>query len=755
MDKRIAGIKNNIKNTEYFFVGIFSFVVIAILILMMIYIPSVTTLIKTQAESEVRDAAASNTAAADVWFSSKITFLEAAASEFRNIDTSDAELIHSVCASICDNSKFRHVGFTTPDGVTVNSDGNTANTSNRTFIQAGLEGRTNIAARMQCDFDDELADMYTVPVYRNDGTLVGALTGDSEQFMFSDISLLDIAGRTDCFFIFDSEGDTVFFSGQNEVGIGAADNLLSLIDSDAESKDIGYLFSSVSREAFKYITIGGTEYMAAFAGINGTEWTFAAITSTTGIYNSFSGMIAFTAGLIAAMSLLLLVSMIVVIVMINRVRSDVYEVIDVSLENIYVDNITGHDTLAKFRENYAAAMKNSAAGHALVSLDVDHFKAVNDMFGFDGGNEIIKKISGVIKRDIGKNDFFARGGGDLFYIFTDFSDRQEIVELVNRIMSDVEYQITEVKLDLAIGIYILDDPHISSRVAADRADMARDSVKNSKQSRFSFFDNSMLDRIRREKKIEDIMEDALELGEFLVYLQPKFGLGEKNEVVGAEALVRWRHEGKLMPPGEFIPLFEKNGFVNKLDYYMFEEVCKLQKKYVSLGYKPKTISVNMSRLHIHKPGFVADLAAMCEKYEVDTKYIEIEITESAAYEDVEVLSDIFREIKGYGFHVSIDDFGTGYSSLNMLKDLPVDVLKIDRSFLTENADEHENASLIIGCVVSLAASLHIYTICEGIETKVQADLLTKLGCNMAQGFYFARPMPVADYEKLAYGIERK
>ena len=142
-----------------------------------------------------------------------------------------------------------------------------------------------------------------------------------------------------------------------------------------------------------------------------------------------------------------------------------------------------------------------------------------------------------------------------------------------------------------------------------------------------------------------------------------------------------------------------------------------------------------------------------KKYEIDTKYFEIEITESAAFEDMDILCDIFREIKSYGFHVSIDDFGTGYSSLNMLKDLPVDVLKIDRSFLTENADEHENASLIIGCVVSLAASLGIRTICEGIETKEQAALLTKLGCNMAQGFYFARPMPVADYESLTYNIK--
>ena len=352
------------------------------------------------------------------------------------------------------------------------------------------------------------------------------------------------------------------------------------------------------------------------------------------------------------------------------------------------------------------------------------------------------------------NDFFARSTGDLFYIFAEFGSKEVLENMAKNIMSDVEYQISEVKLTIAMGIYIIDDPNLRSRVAADRADMARETVKNSKQSRYSFFDTSMIERIRREKRIEDIMEDALALGEFIVYLQPKYSLGEKNEVVGAEALVRWKHDGKLIPPGDFIPLFERNGFVTKLDYYMFEEVCKLQKKYLSLGMKPKLISVNMSRLHIHKAGFVSELAAICAKYDIETKYIEIEITESAAYEEMTMLCEIFREIKRYGFHVSIDDFGTGYSSLNMLKDMTVDVIKIDRSFLTESADENENASLIIACLVMLASSLKINTICEGVETKPQADLLTKLGCDMVQGFYFARPMPVTDFEELTYGFKK-
>jgi diguanylate cyclase (GGDEF)-like protein len=747
-------IKDTLKNTEYFFVGVFVFVVIAIAIMLIVYVPTAASLVKEHAESEVRNAAYINSAAADVFFGSKISFLEAATVEFQDIDLSDSGAVYDACVGICSNGPFRHIGFTGTDGVTVSSTGLSANTSNRRFIQEGLSGFRSVYAHTQCDFTGKIGDMFSVPVYKN-GEVVGVLTGEHPTFTFSDITTLTIADDGNCFFIFDADGDVVYYSAGNKLAIGNTDNITDLIEDPVEANDVKYTLNRTIQSAFRHITIGDTPCMAAFAGMSGVDWTFAAIVPSDSVYSSFGTLISFTVMLILLMSLLLLISILVTTIRVKKITGKVVATIEEGLDKIYTDSITGHDTVEKLRENFESAMKNTAVKHAIISLDIDRFKAVNDMFGYEGGNDIIRRLSDVIKMNIGPNDFFARSTGDLFYILAEFGDKEKLCDIAQNIMSDVDYQITEVKINLAIGIYIIEDPHIRSRVAGDRADMARESVKNGKQSRYCFFDSSMIERIRREKKIEDIMEDSLALGEFLVYLQPKYSLGETNEVVGAEALVRWKHDGKLIPPGDFIPLFERNGFVMKLDLYMFEEVCKLQKKYISLGLKPKIISVNMSRLHIHKTGFVAELAAICARYDIETKYIEIEITESAAYEEMAALCGIFREIKRYGFHVSIDDFGTGYSSLNMLKDMTVDVIKIDRSFLTEKAEETENASLIIGCLVMLASSLKISTICEGVETKVQADLLTKLGCDMVQGFYFARPMPVTDYEKLTYGLEDK
>lgn len=755
LEHRSDTIKEYLKTTEYFFVGIFAFIIIAISILLMVYIPSASKNVSEYAQTAVSNAAMVNAAAAQEYFSSGISFLTAAAKEFADFDLEDTEAVSAMCRSISENGSFRHVGFTGTEGLTVSSLGQSANTSYRAFVRQGLEGKATVMSHVACDFDGQICDMYTVPVRDGSGKVIGALTGDMPLMDMSRILLLGIAGKRTGFYILDSDGDVVYTPGENLFGLKQGDSFIDLITDKAVSNDISYLLKSVSDSTVKTFNANRGEYLVSFATIADRGWTFAAVTPSDEVYSSFGALIGYTVGLVIVMSALLLFALAVVSVRISKVRAEVGEAVDEGFKGLYLDPITGHRNMELFREDFAAAMKDTATKRAIISIDIDRFKAVNDMFGFEGGNGIIRQLSDIIKRNIGKNDSFARASGDLFYILAEYSDDKEITDMLERIISDIEYQIPTVKLSVSAGIYRIDDYNVRSRVAADRADMARELLKGDKKSSYSFFDNSMLKKIRREKHIEDIMEDALALGEFLVYLQPKVRLDGDNEIVGAEALVRWKHNGELIPPGDFIPLFERNGFVTKIDYYMFEEVCKLQKKYKEMGFEPKIVSVNMSRLHIHNPNFVSGLAKICEKYEIDTKYLEIEITESAAYEDMEILCDIFRQIKSYGFHVSIDDFGTGYSSLNMLKDLPVDVLKIDRSFLTENADENENASLIIGCVVALASSLEIRTICEGIETREQAALLAKLGCNMAQGFFFARPMPVADYEKLAYGIESK
>ena len=593
--------------------------------------------------------------------------------------------------------------------------------------------------------------LYSVPVMCRD-KIIGALIGKTDPGNYN-AATFNMYGVTQNGFMVDSDGVIINASPTPIVPLTVGDNIPIMLSNENDTNFLTTALSQKDAAICEIITYNGIRYFITVCSMTTNKWTLVSFVPCSVVTDSSENIIVPLKYMLAVLTSVFLIIAAYLLYYTYRTRKKANEIIDENNKINYVDALTGYGSWKSFMESYESKARDTSLNLAFISMDIDKFKTVNDTLGYEGGNKILKQVAQIVARDIGKNDLFTRVGGDIFNILTEYETEKDVVELVKHIISDIEYQITDIKISVSVGIYLITDPNMKIRAISDRATIARNSIKNYNESFYCFFDKTMLNDLREEKNIENAMEEALEKREFLVYLQPKYKLGDENEVIGAEALVRWYHGGEIISPGKFIPVFEKNGFITKLDFYMFEEVCKLQKLWRSKGHTPKVISVNMSRLHFTNPHFVDTLRNYCEEYEIDTKYFEIEITESAAYENISILMEVFSKIKAAGFNVSIDDFGTGYSSLNMLKDLPVDVLKIDRSFLTENASEEENASKIIGCVVSLASALDISTICEGIETKQQASLLSKLGCNMAQGFYFARPMPVKDYEKLVFGIE--
>ena len=245
------------------------------------------------------------------------------------------------------------------------------------------------------------------------------------------------------------------------------------------------------------------------------------------------------------------------------------------------------------------------------------------------------------------------------------------------------------------------------------------------------------------------MEEALKQKEFQVYLQPKYS--PKEEVLsGAEALVRWiSPEEGFVPPNRFIPIFEKNGFILKLDDYMISEVARQQAQWISEGKNVVPISVNVSRAHFTKVDLAEHICRLVDQYNVPHEVIELELTESAFFEDKEVLLGTVRKLREYGFTVSMDDFGAGYSSLNSLKEIPLDVIKLDAEFFRGN-DEAGKGKIIVNETIDLAKKLNMRTVAEGIETKEQVDFLAELGCDLIQGYYFAKPMPLKEFEQKAF-----
>lgn len=682
----------------------------------------------------------------DARFTAALNRLDGYAMSFRNAEQMSKEELSEQLKNCATDETFTVVAYVNRDGEVSASGNMTVNP--RIYAADALTGKNVIVPTER---------LYAVPVELNDGTVVGALLGVSGNLAssYNDYEVFGVSGTS---YILDSSGNVVSAPPNALHDFRLGENVITHLENENNMNDLKAALNQKSLRMSQNITSDGVKYVLAAASLQTIDWTIVTIVPTSAVIAHSENIITSMNWLIAGIILVFAGVVTYVIYFALKIKRGADAVVEENQKINYIDDITGYASWKSFTEKYEKIKLDTGTKRAFISMDIDKFKTVNDTLGYEGGNRILKSIAQIIARDIGDNDIFARNGSDHFIILAEYSDSEDVVELVKNIISDIEYQITEAKITVSIGICLIDDYSRTIRAVLDRANLARNTIKKFGESRYNFFDHTMIENIREEKSIENIMEDSLEKGEFVVYLQPKYGLEEDNstpsgEVIGAEALVRWYHEGQIISPGKFIPIFEKNGFVTKLDFYMFREVCKLQKTWKNLGYTPKIISVNMSRLHFPDPYFVDTLKGICDEYGIETKYFEIEVTESAAYENINILMEVFSKIKAAGFHVSIDDFGTGYSSLNMLKDLPVDVLKIDRSFLTEDADESENASKIIACVVSLASSLDISTICEGIETKEQANLLSKLGCDMAQGFYFARPMPVKEFEKLVYSKE--
>ena len=264
----------------------------------------------------------------------------------------------------------------------------------------------------------------------------------------------------------------------------------------------------------------------------------------------------------------------------------------------------------------------------------------------------------------------------------------------------------------------------------------------------AFYTEQMGKEMQREQQIINEMDTALEEKQFVVYFQPKYEL-DGYTPRGAEALVRWKKpDGTMVSPGEFIPVFEKNGFIIKLDYYVWDQVCQLIATALRAGRKPDPISVNVSRVNLYNPNFLESLVNLVEKYRIPPEYLHLELTESVFSDTENVILNAVNYLHKAGFTILMDDFGSGYSSLNVLKDIDLDVLKIDMKFLSKGKDDGRGEK-ILAAVIQMAKALDMPVIAEGVEEKKQVQMLKRLGCNYIQGYYFAKPMPQEDYERLA------
>ncbi|MBQ5314962.1 MAG: EAL domain-containing protein [Oscillospiraceae bacterium] len=417
---------------------------------------------------------------------------------------------------------------------------------------------------------------------------------------------------------------------------------------------------------------------------------------------------------------------------------------------IYLDTITGKTNWIKFKSDAAKLLKKRKKNdYALVSFDICKFRMYSDMYGNSEADKLLVRVSDICHNFIKKrHELATRQGGDTFSLLIEYTG----FDMLKKRVEDLSAALSKVNAKTAIkyhfGVYEIKDRTMAIDRINNLSGIAKDAGANSSQMNgISYFDNEIHLRLVSEREIENTMEAALEKKEFIVYLQPKYN-SQNEELSGAEALVRWLSEEKgLMSPAKFIPIFEKNGFITKLDDYMLNEICALQKRWKEEGRKLFPISVNISRAHFEKPDLAEHIRDIVKQYDIPFSCVEIELTESAFFDDKNLLIETVKRLREYGFVVSMDDFGSGFSSLNSLKDIPLDVIKLDAGFFNIANDEDNRSSFIIEDTIAMAKHLRMQTVAEGIETRQQVDFLCSLGCDLIQGYYFARPMPIDEFER--------
>ncbi|MSS64445.1 bifunctional diguanylate cyclase/phosphodiesterase [Velocimicrobium porci] len=414
------------------------------------------------------------------------------------------------------------------------------------------------------------------------------------------------------------------------------------------------------------------------------------------------------------------------------------------------DPLTGISTLYKFKKDAKRLLHYNQKKYALIYADITNFKYVNDTYGYRIGDRILYDLALMANRELTPESLLARVSADNFVCLVPFNDERKLTDRVKE-FSHRFSQMQKKKniifnLVLISGICVLETGYEDISTAIDNANIARKYIKESSNTACQFYNESMTQKIRKEVEITNCMEEALQNGEFVVYLQPKIGL-KNDSLAGAEALIRWkRGEDKLIPPNEFIPLFEKNGFILQLDFYVYEEICKKLRFWIDHGIEVVPISVNVSRVHLNDEAFVEKLLNLVNKYHISPGLIELELTESIFLDNTEVALSIMSDLKGHGFSVSIDDFGAGYSSLNLLKDMSSDVIKLDKEFFSHGEMQKEE-QIIVSNIIHMAKQLNMKVLSEGIETKMQCEFLKKISCDMVQGYFYAKPMPIPEFEK--------
>ena len=390
---------------------------------------------------------------------------------------------------------------------------------------------------------------------------------------------------------------------------------------------------------------------------------------------------------------------------------------------------------------------NSELHYLIMRFDIANFRYINEAYGHHSADALLRAISTKFDEVYSKKELCARINSDQFIaLILNDSDTEDKNQRFEKIIGD-EAKDVGIKYPVRFkkGIYQVRKEERNIDIMIDHANAARKSLKGDEKILEIMYSENIVKEMRKNDAIVSDMQPAIAKGEFKPYLQAKWDI-VKDEIIGAEILVRWiKDDGTVVFPSDFIPIFEQNGFIEKLDFYMLERLCEKIREYKEKGgYRIVPVSINQSRILLGNPEYLKNVERIMTRYNTSIEDIQIEITESVFFNDREKMISVVDQLKEMGLMLCMDDFGSGYSSLNVLKDIPFDILKIDKDFFSET-DTSKDTMMIMHRIIQMAGDLGIKVVCEGVETEAQIQMLKKIGCSMVQGYFYSKPIPFDEF----------
>ncbi|MEG0803405.1 MAG: EAL domain-containing protein, partial [Pygmaiobacter sp.] len=488
----------------------------------------------------------------------------------------------------------------------------------------------------------------------------------------------------------------------------------------------------------------------AYAPIQGAnDWLLVASLPAAAVFERSQKVILLTVLLLVSM--LILLALITLYITITKQKSN-----EKIVKLAYYDSLTGAANAERFKLDAEALFRQFGAEHyTLLNFDIKHFRYLNSDLGYSPGNELLVHIVRCLETTARENEAFTRFSTDHFMLlFASCDDEAQLRGYIEQLRSKIaSWQLSSgvyYSVQLAFGVYKIEDHDADIVSVIEKSNLARKAAKDGYETDVAIYDNTMQRRIDLDTELEKAMPLALKNGEFKLFIQPKYDL-ISEKIVGGEALVRWiKPDGSIIMPGDFIPLFEQTGAIYRIDMYMLEQLCQFLRSQLDRGVAAVPISINQSRRYMYSPDYVETIQTKLREHRISTHMIEIEITENLVYTDIDKLIKIMELLHQTGFLLSLDDFGSGYSSLNVLKDLPVDIIKLDRFMLGETLTS-ERGKVVISNIVHMANELAMSVVAEGVETREQVLFLRGCGCETAQGFYYSKPVPASRFEELLCG----